>query len=91
MTVGLDGSFEQNRVTMTDENGDQSTWHTRAWERGQRTRIFGNARAETFASGAFTNVVNDDLTDGGYWLRWKKTYGDRASKPGVECACAYLK
>ena len=81
MTVGLDGAFESNRVEVTDQNGSKRAWHTRAWERGQRSEIFGNARSESFASGAFTAVHNADITRGGYWFRWKKTYGDRVRFP----------
>ena len=81
MTVGLDGTFESNRVELTDSQGRKNSWHTRAWERGQRSVIFGNARSESFASGAFTSVIDSDIKRGGYWFRWKKTYGDRVQAP----------
>ena len=79
--VGLEGEFEDNRVEITDDTGVTRTWQTRAWERGYRSQIFGNARSESYASGAFTSMHEADIARGGYWLRWKKTYGDQVQTP----------
>lgn len=87
--IGVDGSFENNRVDITDAEGVESAWHTRAWERGQRTTIFGNARSETFASGAFTGVEDSEISRGGYWFRWRKIYGNGTNTP-VANALAHI-
>ena len=50
LSVGLDGWFQNNRVELKDESGTETQWLNRAWERGQRTRIFGVARSESFGS-----------------------------------------
>ena len=82
LSVGLNGEFQNNRVILRDENGQTSEWYTRAWERGQNTlQLFGQVRSETFASGAFSNRLDDDVLDGGYWFRWHKTFSYGAQAP----------
>ena len=36
---------------------------------------------KALVQGAFTETVNGDLTQGGYWFRWKKEYAARAERP----------
>ena len=53
LSVGLDGWFQNNRVELKDESGTETQWLNRAWERGQRTRIFGVARSGKLWFGCF--------------------------------------
>lgn len=81
MKVGLEGQFQRNQVEVTDEEGVKSTWLSRVWERGVHADVFGSARKEVYASGAFTHQENADVVAGGYWFRWRKSFGKNARQP----------
>jgi hypothetical protein len=81
LELGFSGQFRRNRVTVRGEDGRERELQGRLWERGHRTKWFGDVRSEVFASGVFTDAVGGLLSDGGYWFRWRKTFAEEAQRP----------
>ncbi|MEE2786852.1 MAG: hypothetical protein VX589_05900 [Myxococcota bacterium] len=81
LNAGLHARFDDNRVQITDEQGRKTRWLIRSWERGRHRQFKRTVQSESFASGAFTKDDGADLSDGGYWYRWRKTYRPNAPHP----------